>query len=115
MQNVKKDLDTFLGPKITPTTWMLNLNYLETTTESFGLVQKLTLRETDFNQFMRLRNQLVNAGENCGGEDKPVPSTYTSNVQRQGLTNETHKVAEVEDRANRKVCVTLLRYNVDEP
>ena len=27
----------------------------------------------------------------------------------------THKVADVVDRANRKICVTLLRYSVDKP
>ena len=26
-----------------------------------------------------------------------------------------HKVVDVVDRANRKICVTLLRYNVDKP
>ena len=26
-----------------------------------------------------------------------------------------HKVNDVVDRANRKICVTLLRYNVDKP
>ena len=32
--------------------------------EEFRLVQNLTMGEADFNQFMRLRNQLVNAAEN---------------------------------------------------
>ena len=27
----------------------------------------------------------------------------------------THKVVDVVDRTNRKICVTLLRYNVDQP
>ena len=27
----------------------------------------------------------------------------------------THKLVDVVDRANRKICVTLLRYNVDKP
>ena len=26
-----------------------------------------------------------------------------------------HKIVDVLDRANRKICVTLLRYNVDKP
>ena len=26
-----------------------------------------------------------------------------------------HKVVDIVDRANRKICVTLLRYNVDKP
>ena len=31
--------------------------------KEFRLVQNLTMGEADFDQFMRLRNQLVNAGE----------------------------------------------------
>ena len=33
------------------------------------LVQNLTMGESDFNQFMRLKNQLVNAAENVAGEE----------------------------------------------
>ena len=33
------------------------------------LVQNLTMGEADFNQFMRLRNQLVNAAENFAREE----------------------------------------------
>ena len=36
--------------------------------KEFRLVQNLTLGEADFNQFMRLRNQLVNAAENFARE-----------------------------------------------
>ena len=32
--------------------------------KDFRLVQNLTMGEADFNQFMRLRNQTVNAAEN---------------------------------------------------
>ena len=37
--------------------------------KDFRLVQKLTMGKTDFNQFMRLRNQLVNAAENFAREE----------------------------------------------
>ena len=37
------------------------------------LVQNLTIREADFNQFMRLRNQLVNAAENFAREENLTP------------------------------------------
>ena len=33
--------------------------------KEFRLVQNLTMGEADFNQFMRLRNQLVNAAKHC--------------------------------------------------
>ena len=39
----------------------------------FRLVQNLTMREADFNQFMRLRNQLVNAAENFAREENLTP------------------------------------------
>ena len=37
------------------------------------LAQNLTMGEADFNQFMRLRNQLVNAAENFAREEKLIP------------------------------------------
>ena len=41
--------------------------------KEFRLVQNLTLREADFKQFMRLRNQLVNAAENFASEENLTP------------------------------------------
>ena len=41
--------------------------------KEFRLVQNFTMREADFNQFMRLRNQLVNAAENFAGEESLTP------------------------------------------
>ena len=37
--------------------------------KEFRLVQNLTMGKADFNQFMRLRNQLVNAAENFAKEE----------------------------------------------
>ena len=39
----------------------------------FRLVQNPTRGETDFNQFMRLRNHLVNAAENLASEENISP------------------------------------------
>ena len=44
----------------------------------------------------------------------PVLITTMSKDMDEQLTL-AHKVVEVVDRANRKICVTLLRYNVDKP
>ena len=80
------------------------------------LVQNLTVGEADFNQFMRLRNQLVNAAENCAGEENLTPvliTTMSRDMDEQ--LKLAHKVVDVLDRTNRKICVTLLRYNVDKP
>ena len=80
------------------------------------LAQKLTMGEVDFNQFMRWRNQLVNAAENFARDENLMPVLIPT---RSKDMDEQLKVADlvvdVVDRANRKVCVTLLRYNVDKP
>ena len=84
--------------------------------EEFRLVQNLTMGEADFNQFMRLRNQLVNAAENFAREENLTPvliPTMSKNNDEQ--LKLAHKVVDVVDRANRKICVTPLRYNVDKP
>ena len=65
---------------------------------------------------MRLRNQLVNAAENFAREKNltPVliPKMFKDMDEQLKLA---HKVVDVLDRANRKICVTLPRYNVDKP
>ena len=69
--------------------------------------------EADFNQFMGLRNQLVTAAENFAREENltlVLIPTMTKDLDEQ------LKLAEkLADRANRKICVTLLLYNVDKP
>ena len=72
--------------------------------------------EVDINQFMRLRNQLVNAAENFAREENLTPvqiPTMSKDIDEQ--LELAHKVINVVDRAKRKICVTLLRYNVDKP
>ena len=84
--------------------------------KEFRLVQKLTMGEADFNQFMRLRNQLVNAAENFAREENVTPVLIPT--MSKGMDEQlklAHKVVDVVDRTNRKICVTLLRYNVDKP
>ena len=74
------------------------------------------MEEAGFNQFMRLRNQLVNAAENFANEEKLtsvlIPKMSEDMDEQLKLA---HKVVDIVDRANRNFCVTLLRYNVDEP
>ena len=72
--------------------------------------------EADFNQIMRLRNQLVNAAENFAREENLTPvlvTTMSRDMDEQ--LKLAQKVVGVVDRTNRKICVTLLRYNVDKP
>ena len=84
--------------------------------KEFRLVQNLTMGEANFNQFMRLRNQLVNAAENFAREENLTPVLIpTMSRDMDELLKLAHKVVDVVDRTNRKICVTLLRYNVDKP
>ena len=65
---------------------------------------------------MRLRNQLVNATENFAREEKLTPvliRTMSKDMEEQ--LELAHRVVDVVDRSNRKICVTLLRYNNDKP
>ena len=72
--------------------------------------------DANFNQSMRLRNQLVNAAENFATEENLttvlIPTMSRDMDEQRKLA---HKVVDVVDRTNRKICVTLLRYNVDKP
>ena len=84
--------------------------------KEFRLVQNFTMGEADFNQFMRLGNQLVNAAEKFAREENLTPvliPTMSRDMDEQ--LQLAHKVVDVVDRTNRKICVTLLRYNVDKP
>ena len=83
--------------------------------KEFGLVLKLKMGEADFNQFVRLSNQLVNAAENFAREENLTPvliPTMFKNLDEQ--LKLAHKVVDIVDRTNRKISVTLLRYNVDK-
>ena len=84
--------------------------------KEFRLAQIFTMGEADFNQFLRLRNQLVNAAENFAREENLTPvliPTLSRDMDEQ--LKLAQKVVDVVDRTNRKICVTLLRYNVDKP
>ena len=71
--------------------------------------------EADFNQFMRLKNQLVKAAENFAIEENltPVliPKMSKDKDEQLKLAN---KVVDVVDRAKRKIFVTLLWCYVDK-
>ena len=84
--------------------------------KEFRLVQNFTMGKADFNQFMRLRNRLINVAENFAREENLTPVlTHTRSKDMDEQLKLAHKVVDVVDRANRKICVTLLQYNVDKP
>ena len=80
------------------------------------LAQNLTMGEADFIQFIRLRNQLVVAVRDFSKEKNlpPVQVKLLAKDMEEQLKL-THKVVEVVDRPHRKICVTMLRYNVEKP
>ena len=80
------------------------------------LAQNFTIGEADFNQFNRLRNQLVVAAGGFSKEENLAP------VQVKLLAKDmeaplkfTHKVVEFNDRPHRNICVTTLSYNLEKP
>ena len=82
----------------------------------FRLRQNLPMGEADFNQFIRQRNQLVAAADNFLREQNFSPvlqSTLSKDMEEQ--LKLVHKVIDVVDCPKRKICVTLLRYKVDNP
>ena len=84
--------------------------------KEFQLVQNLTMGESNFNHFMRLMNQLDNAAKNFAREENFHPMLIpTMSINMDEQLKPADKVVDVVDRANRKICVTLLRYNVDKP
>ena len=88
----------------------------ENDNKEFRLVQNLTMGEGDFNQFMRLRNRLVNAAEIFANEKnstRVLIPTLSKDIDEQ--LKLAQKVVDIADRANRKICLTLLRYNVHKP
>ena len=77
----------------------------------FRLRQNLLMGEADFNQFVRQRSQLVAAADNFLREQIFSPilqSTLSKDTEKQ--VKLVHKVIDVVDRPNRRICVTLLRY-----
>ena len=69
-----------------------------------------------FQPVYAIEESAVNAAKNFAREENltPVPIPTMSKDMNEQLKL-AHKVVDVVDRAKRKICVTLLRYNVDEP
>ena len=91
-------------------------DFTEDDNKDFRLVQIFPRREADFKQFMRLKNLLVIVAENIGKEENLSPvliPTMSKDMHEQ--LKLAQKVIDVVDRANRNICLKLLRYSVDKP
>ena len=78
--------------------------------KQFRLAQNLTMGEADFNQFIRLRNQLVVAVRDFS-EEENLPHVQVKLLikEMEEQIKLTHKVVEVVDRPHRKICEAMLR------
>ena len=84
--------------------------------KQFRLAKKLTMGEEDFIQFIRLRNQLaVEVRDFSKEENLPTVQVKLLAKNMEEQLKLTHRVVEVVDRPHRKICVTMLRYNVEKP
>ena len=82
----------------------------------FHLAQKMTMGETEFNQFIRLRVRLFVTVRQFSKEENLPPLQVKLLAEDMGeQLILTHKVVEVVDRPHRKICETMLRYNVEKP
>ena len=116
LENFKTIFDNFLGPKRFQLLGCKTQSIQERWQERVPTGPKSYNGEADFSQFMRLRNQLVNAAKNFSRGDYLTPlliPTMSGDMDEQ--LKLAHKVVDVVDRTNTKTCVTLLRYNVDKP
>ena len=72
--------------------------------------------EADINQFIPLRNQLfVAVGDFSKEENLPAVQVKLLAKDMEDQLKLTHKVVEVVDQPDSKICVTMLRYNVEKP
>ena len=74
------------------------------------------MEEAEFNQFIRQRNQFVVAANNFLRAKVLVSilqSTLSKDMEEQ--LKSVHKVIDVVDCPNRRICVPLLRYKADNP
>ena len=84
--------------------------------KDFRMLRNFRIGEADFSQFKQLRNQLVLAAKNFRNEGNfatvllPTMSKYMNEQLKLA-----HKLTDIVERANKKICVTLLRYNVENP
>ena len=82
----------------------------------FKVFQNINMGELDFKDFIRMKTELVDAATDFGKQQNLQPITlrpFSRDMETQ--LKLVHKVCNVVDRPHRKICVTMLRYNVEEP
>ena len=75
--------------------------------KEFRLVQNFTMGEADFNQFIQLR--IIAAGNFAREENLSPVLIPTKSKELDEQLKLAHKVVDVVELSNRKICLTLLR------
>ena len=75
----------------------------------------LSMAEPDFDQFIRLKIQRVIATTNVGGEQILSPTQIlTLSKDMDEPLKLARRIIDLVDCPNRKICVTMRRYNLDQ-
>ena len=117
LANAKTDLDIFLGPKMIPYTWMLDSKFS----------RKLTTKSSDWYKILQSQSQISTSFRNWGYSGSLHQKTWLESLAREESLSPVvtstvfkdedeqlklaHKVVDVVDRANKKICVTLLTFH----
>ena len=76
--------------------------------------QQLNMSESDFRQFVQLRNHLAVAVRNFTKEEELTPIVFTTQSKdMDDQLKQVHRVIDVVDRPTRKVTLTMKRYHVE--
>ena len=108
--------DQFSRSKNHPNYVDLNLKVLKKDDpRDFSLVQNVTIGESDFNQILRLSNQLVVAAKHIDRDQNmsPILTTTISRDMEEHL-KAVQKVVDIVNRTNKTIGVISLRYKVDK-
>ena len=84
--------------------------------KDFERHQKLAMGEMDFRQLIQNRNRLAIAAAEFAKAQNLThikPPLYSRDYETQQTL--AHKVVEAVNRSHRKIIITMLRYNVDDP
>ena len=118
LASVKGDLDEFPGPKKDSNylEFKLKLFNREDKNAEFRLRKNFTMGKADFNQFVCKTTQLIVAANNFPREQNLSPVLhYTLSKDMEEQLKLVHKVIDGVDRPNKMICITVLRYKVNNP
>ena len=105
-------LDNFFSPKVIPTSWMSNSKFSRKLTTKISEWLKSNNGRGRSQPVHTIEKSACYSGKNFGREENLSPTMSEDMKEQLKLAQ---KDVDVVDRANKKIFVTLLQYNVDEP